>query len=239
MDISVAEFAIALAAVAAGALVQGSTGLGSSLVAAPILVAIDPVFVPAPLIINAQIVGIRNAVAEREALDRGVWRRGMMGAPIGLVAGAAVQATADERSLGIAVGLVTAAAAATLLAGVRASRTRSVDVGVGIVSSTFMLIAGLAGPPAAIGYAEMPPSQLHANFATLMLCIAPFSLGVLVAANRLGWDELAVTAILLPGVGLGLYLARYARPRVDGERFRPLVLGLALAGAIALVLRRL
>ena len=85
---------------------------------APILVAIDPVFVPAP-IINAQVVGIRNAVADRGAFDAGVWRRGLAGAPIGLAVGAVVQSWADDRTLAIVIGLLTAAAAIALLAGLR------------------------------------------------------------------------------------------------------------------------
>jgi len=46
---------LAIAAVAGGAIVQGSVGVGLSLVAAPALVAIDPTFIPGPLLIVGQI----------------------------------------------------------------------------------------------------------------------------------------------------------------------------------------
>ena len=239
MDLSAVEIVIALIAVAAGAVVQRCTGIGASLVSAPILAAIDPVFVPAPIILNAQVVGIRNAIADRASFDVGVWRRGLAGAPIGLVVGALVQSWADDRALAIAIGLLTAAAAIALLSGLRAPRTKTADVGVGAVATSFMLIAGLAGPPAAIGYAEMSPPQLRANFATMMLCITPFGFAILASAGRFGLDEIIAASILLPGVFAGIAVGTRLRPRVEGPRFRAIVLWIAFAGAVALVIGRL
>lgn len=77
---------VVIAITAAGAIAQGSIGIGIGLIAGPALVAIDPAFVPGPLLLVAQIVGLRHIIVEREHADMTAWRNGMIGLPFGLAA---------------------------------------------------------------------------------------------------------------------------------------------------------
>ena len=61
--------AIALLAIAAGAFVQGTTGMGIAVVAAPVLVLVDPVYVPAPVLLVGLLTAAGAVLRERHELD--------------------------------------------------------------------------------------------------------------------------------------------------------------------------
>ena len=90
MSLELAELAIAFAVVLVGAAVQGAVGFGLGLIAAPILLLIDPRFIPGPLIGGG--VALTALVAWRERHDihfEGLWP-GMFGRFVGVGAAAAV-----------------------------------------------------------------------------------------------------------------------------------------------------
>ena len=110
-----------------GATAQGSIGIGYGMVAGAGLVAIDPSFVPGPLLIIGVIISVRHAVVEREHLDRGIWLRAMVGLPVGLFSGLAVLNAMSDRALGLAVGAAIAVASVALLLGLSVRRNPVMD----------------------------------------------------------------------------------------------------------------
>ena len=57
-------------AVLAGALMQGSTGLGLGMIAAPILLIINPLFVPGPLLVLALLLSSLVTARDWRSIDR-------------------------------------------------------------------------------------------------------------------------------------------------------------------------
>ena len=82
-----------------GATVQGSIGIGYALVAGAGLVAIDPSFVPGPILVIGMIVGCRHVIAERAHLEKAAWKRCLLGLPVGLVGGLIVLESMSDRTL--------------------------------------------------------------------------------------------------------------------------------------------
>jgi len=71
--VSPVEILLVVVAVVVGAMVQASAGIGITLVAAPVLLAVDPAFVPLPLILGGTVVGVRNVVMEFPGFDAPTW----------------------------------------------------------------------------------------------------------------------------------------------------------------------
>ena len=220
-------------------MVHGSLGMGAALIAGPALVAIDPGFAPGPLMVIGQIVGIRHAIVERRHTDRRAVRHCTLGLPFGLAAGLAVLTAISDKMLGLLIGSLTAAAAISLLCGLRIRRTPSVEVATGFATAFASVTAALPGPPLVLTFSDMKPATLRGTFATFVLMVAAAGLIGLVVTGEFGRHELGLTAWLVPGVVLGLTAARFVRPYVDRSWFRPAVLIVALAGGIALILRQL
>ncbi|MEM7275467.1 MAG: sulfite exporter TauE/SafE family protein [Actinomycetota bacterium] len=224
---------------AAGAVVQGCLGIGFGLVAGPALVAIDSDFAPGPILLAGQLIGLRHALMERVHTDRKAFRRSLIGLPVGLVGGIVTLTLVDDRTLRVVVGALTAVAAIALLAGWRVRRTARTDVVAGGASAFASVTAGLPGPPLVLNFSDMAPAEMRGTSSSFILFVALTGITGLALAGEFGMDELLLTARLVPGVGLGMFGARYARPYLDRSWFRPAVLTMALLGALALVARQL
>lgn len=222
-----------------GAMVQGSTGIGFTLVAGPAIIAVDPAFAPGPFLLVAQLVSLRHIAAERELADRVALRHALYGLPVGLAAAILVLEVVNERVLAVLIGSLTALAATALLIGYQPTRTRRTEILGGLGSSFSGVAAGLPGPPLAIAFNDMRPPTMRASTAMFVINVAVFGMLSLLATGNYGWTELRLTAWLVPGAILGLIAARWVRPVIDRTWFRPTVLVLALLGGMALVLRQL
>lgn len=230
---------VVIAVTLAGATAQGSVGIGLGLVAGPALVAIDPAFVPGPLLVVAQIVGIRHIVAEREHADLTAWRHGMIGLPFGLAAALIVLAALSRSTLAVLVGGSTAAAALMLLAGVTIRRNRRTEIAAGALCTFASVTASLPGPPLVCVYADMDPPKMRSTTSMFIIWVAVIGFFSLLLSGNFGRHEFELLLWLLPGVVAGLVISRWVRPFIDKPWFRQLILVVALCGGLALVARQL
>ncbi len=236
---SALEIVAVLALATAGSTVHGAVGIGFGLVAGPALVAIDPGFAPGPLLLGGQVVGLRHILAERAAADRVAWRHCMWGLPLGLLGGLVVLESMDDSTLGLLVGGFTALAAVALLGGLSLRRSSPVEVVAGAASSFAAVAAGIPGPPLVVAFSDMRPATLRSTTSMFMAVIAGLSFVGLTVTGNFGGREAWLLALLLPGVLIGLVLARHVRPHLERPWFRPLVLVVALIGGLVLIGRSL
>jgi uncharacterized membrane protein YfcA len=208
-------------------------------VAGPALFAIDPNFAPGPLLMAAQLVNLRHIYAELDHIDRTAFTNSLKGLPIGLGGGLVVLSLLSDRTMGLLVGGLTATAAITLMTGAQVRRTNSSDVAGGAACTFAGVTSGLPGPPLVIAFHDMNPRQMRGTSAAFMLSVAAIGFVALAATGNFGKKELELTLWLIPGVLLGLYIARWVRPLIDRPWFRPLILVVALIGGLALVVRNL
>ena len=222
-----------------GATAQGSIGIGYGMVAGAGLVAIDPSFVPGPLLIIGVIISVRHAVVEREHLDRGIWLRAMVGLPVGLFSGLAVLNAMSDRALGLAVGAAIAVASVALLLGLSVRRNPVMDVLAGGATAFAAVTASLPGPPLVVALNDLRPGAMRATTSAFLLVLTVVSFISLSATGNFQSEEYELLAFLVPGTILGLFASRYVRPYLEAAWFRPLILCIAGIGGVALILRNL
>ncbi|MEC9302406.1 MAG: sulfite exporter TauE/SafE family protein, partial [Acidobacteriota bacterium] len=73
------EIAIAISAVLVGSVVQGAVGFGLALVSAPVLILIDPRFIPAPLLLASLSLILLTAYRDRQGIDLSGLRWALIG----------------------------------------------------------------------------------------------------------------------------------------------------------------
>jgi uncharacterized membrane protein YfcA len=225
--------------VAVGSLLQGAVGFGLSLIAAPLVMLIDPTLVPGPLLLAALVLPVLTAQRDRSWIDlRGV-RWALVGRVPGSVLGAAMLTGLSPRAMTLAVGLVVLAGVAMTASGMRLRPSGPTLLVAGVLSGFMGTTAAIGGPPLALVYQHAEGPRLRGTLAGYFVVAAAISIAVLALAGRFGRHDVLAGLALLPGVVLG-YLASHRVARwVDRGFTRHAVLLVSALAALALVVRAL
>jgi uncharacterized membrane protein YfcA len=233
--VSSLEIAIVVAVVTAAACLQGSIGFGMALVAAPILVLIEPAFVPGPLIASGFVLVSCIALRDRSHVDFATVRFSMMGNFVGAFAGASVVAVLDPRGFAILFGLLVLLGVTLSAIGLHVRVTRKSALGAGLLGGFMSATSSIGGPPMALVYQHHGADRFRATLSAYFVFSTIVSVTALTLAGVFGSRELRLTALLVPGQLLGFALS-YPMTRVlSGWPIRPFILGLSAVAAMALL----
>ncbi len=232
-------FGTATLAIFTGAVAQGSIGFGLNLLAAPILVLIDPHFVPVPVIMLS--LGLNPLLCIRNRGEhpwRGM-RWPMVGAVPAMLAGAAAVAVVDERLLGIGFGVLVLVAVALSVSGRHPPHT-DVNLVVGGAASGFMgTTTGVGGPPMALLFQQTQGTQLRASLLRFFLFTSFVSLLLLGAFGQVHRRDLGLFAVLVPGALAGYLAAPHLTRILDRGYVRHAVLVVSAVSAAVVLVRGL
>ena len=224
--------AVALVAVALGALAQSATGMGFSLVAAPALVALlgprDGVATVLVLTVLASVIPLTRDWRHGRPRDAAhVLVPTLLATP--LVAFALRDL--DTRWLALAAGLGVLAGVGLLTSGVRSGwlRRPTGSAAVGVSSAVLNIVGGVGGPPVGLWAANAGWSA-RSTRATLQGYFLVQNLVTIVVLGLVLPDARQVLALVAGGV-VGTLLA----PRIPAGLGRAGVLTASLVGGVALV----
>jgi uncharacterized membrane protein YfcA len=222
-----------------GSFVQGATGLGFALIAAPAIGLIDPRLLPVTILVL--MIPLNSFVALREwsAIDfRGVsWV--MVGRVVGTVGGLWVLVSISSSGLSLFVGLSTIAAALVSLAMPAFEPSKQALLAVGAITGITETATGIGGPPLALAYQHRPAPELRSTLAVCFLLGEIISLALLAASDKVEWRQIQLTFYLIPVMALGVLLSTRVHGGLNGPLVRKFVLGFALVSGIAIVVRGL
>lgn len=219
-----------------GAILQGSVGFGLGMLAAPLLVLIDPGFVPAPLLVAALALTLLVAQRERHAIDfRGIgWV--LVGRLPGTLLGAMVMAIAPQQATTILVGVVVFVAVGLTGSGMSLPRTPRVLFGAGTLSGFMGTTTSIGGPPIAALYHDAAGAKLRGTMSAIFVVGLVITLTALAIVGRFGRPELYLAACLLPGAIVGYAASSRIAAILDRGYTRVAVLSVsALAGLSVIV----
>jgi uncharacterized membrane protein YfcA len=229
---------IATLALGVGAALQGTVGYGLGLLAAPILVLIEPRMIPGPFMLAALALTVSMTLRERQALDpKGVgWM--VAGLLPGALLGVLALTRLPQRAFSVLFGVAVLLAVLMSASGLRLPRRKSVLGAAGFIGGVMSILAGMSGPPAALVLQDEAPQRLRAMLSVFFIANSLISVAVLILVGRFGAYEIELTAVQLPGILLG-YLASYRLVARLGERsLRPAILGLSALTAIIVILKQ-
>jgi uncharacterized membrane protein YfcA len=221
----------------AGAVMQATTGVGVGILSSPVLLLVDPDFVPAAVVVAVLPLTFSVAIADRSHIDgRGV-TAALVGRIPGLVLGVIVVASISDTVLAVLVSVTVLLGVVVSLTTKRFTPTTTALVIAGFGSGFTGTAVGVGGPPIALTYQHSDPVTMRATISFFFSVGSVMTAIALAAAGELGWRQLELVALLLPSILLGLWTARRYRYRLVGSAVRPIVLGLSAFSAIALLIR--
>jgi hypothetical protein len=222
---------------AIGAAVQGSIGFGAGLLAGPVLLLIDPRFVPGPLLAAGLVLTILVAHREWEAIDYPALWQLTLGRFLGTLPAAGLLAVVSRAAFDTVFGVLVLIAVALTLAGGTPRRTPARVVAAGVASGFMGTISSIGGPAAAFALQGVSGPRFRATLAMQLLVGGSISLLAVFFAGYFGAGEVALAGILVPGVLLGFGVSRFGVRRLSATGLRPAVLALACAGALIVLAR--
>ena len=229
----VALLCVAMAIV--GVAIQGSIGLGMSLVMVPPLGLIDTDFVPAAVVLVAIPVTFGMSLRERGNIDWEGIRWAVVGAVPGALAGAVLTAAAGTAAVAIVVGLAVLLAVIASVADVDITPTHPNLFAAGVVSGFGAAASAIGGPPIAITYQHEDPSTLRATLAAYFTIGGLLTAALLTLTGVLRSRQLQLGLLLVPGAAIGLWITRFVIGWLPAERVRIAVLAVSAVSAAALI----
>ncbi len=235
LPVSPLAFALLFAAVAFGALVQGTIGFGINVIAAPVAAIVQPDALPSAMIILALPMTAGSAYRERAHIDRAGVLWSTLGRLPGVALGGYAVSKLSPEALATWIGGFVIAAALMSVATSKVRVTPLSTALVGGVAGWMGTMSSVGGPPLALLYQREPGPVLRSTLGTTFLIGSLLSIGALAIAGRVEAWHWGLGLALTPAVALGLVASRRLHGRVDGGWLRPCIVGFAcLAGGAVL-----
>jgi uncharacterized membrane protein YfcA len=225
--------------VTAAACLQGSIGFGFALVAAPILVLIDPSFVPGPVMVNAAVLTTFIFLRERQSVDLTPVRWAVLGNLLGTTVAGTALSFVSAYGFSLLFSIVVLAAVVLSVMGFHPRVTQRNATVAGVASGFMGTTSSIGGPPMAILFQAERGAVLRGNLSAYFLCSTLIGLSMLAFIGRFGKIEIELAQRLLPGLLFGFVLSLRTSRLLDGGAVRPLVLALSSAAAIVILIRTL
>lgn len=229
------QYLIALLAVVAGSTVQGALGFGLGLVAAPILALVDRALVPGPLLMVGVVATFVMAWRERGGLDFKAISWALVGRVLGTAAGLVLILRLSDDMILLALALATLLGVALSVGGWDIRPTRGTLVGAGTVSGMMGLLTSIGGPPMALVYQHERGPKMRSTLAGFFLVGASLAFATLVVSGEVRGTELRHGLVLMPGLFVGLSVARPLARVLDRGLTRAAVLLTSTVTSLILV----
>lgn len=238
-DITIYHLILANLVVLAGSCLQGVAGYGIGTLAAPLLFLISPMFIPAPLTLNAGVLTVLMLVRNRTSLQIREVRYAIGGGLIGAVLAGFTLTVITARGFELIFGTLILLAVALSVAGLKPRLNPRNSVIAGTASAYMGTITAVGGPPIAMIYQNEKGPLVRANMSAFFLFANVFVLATLVLSGYLGVPELWLFVATMPGVFIGFWLSAGLVNRLPFEALRPIILGIAAVAGLAALIRGL
>jgi len=219
-----------------GTLVQGAIGFGLGPLSVPLLVLIDPGFIPGPLLLSALVLTGLMAFRDQHSIHlRGVaWA--VPGRILGSIGGAFLLGIIPSEKMGILFGGMVFLAILLSLSGIHLKLTGGNIFSAGTLSGLMGTTSAIGGAPMALVYQHREAPEIRGTLSGIFVFGTIISLFTLAVIGRFGLPEVKRAIILLPGVLSGFLLSGALNKILDKKFIRPLILGVsATAGAIVII----
>jgi uncharacterized membrane protein YfcA len=231
------EIALALVLAALGATLQGSIGFGLAVVSAPLLLLIDPVWVPGPMLLAAMLLVMLIAHRDRAHILEGDVALGTVGRVLGTIPAAYALYVLPQHVYDLVFAAMVLAGVALSASGVHIARTRLNVVVAGTLSGIAGTISSIGGPPMALVYQHERGPSVRGTMSAIFVVGTWISIAGLWWAGRFGNVELLLGLVLMPAILAGFAVSRYTAAWLDRRRTRPAILAVSAVSALVILVR--
>ena len=223
-----------------GSSVQGSLGFGLGMLTSPLFAMIDHSFIPVAMMLAVMPLTFGVAIRDRQHIDATGFKWAILGRFPGVFLGIVALKAMDEDLLAYAVA--SSVAIAVVISVVTSRRGQVVPTNpvtltsAGFASGFMGTVTSIGGPPMALVYKDGDPRTVRATIAAFFSIGVVITVSGFVLSGEIGRHELALTAVVLPGVLAGLPLSSVLAKHISATVMRPLILVICALSATLLFL---
>ena len=239
LPVTPTHLAIALAMVVMASAIQGVIGFGLAVVSAPILLLLNPIFLPGPMLIAGMLLTTLVAIRDRE---HAVWPEvavGSAGRILGTLPAALALRLMSAEAYDLLFAIVVLLGVLISVVGWHMRLTLRNVFLTGIGSGFISTVSAVGGPPMALVYQHEKGPRLRGTLSAIFTIGTVISVAGLWWVGRFGQAELTLGLLLLPAVVVGFGLSRYLTGRLDEGHTRPAILALSALAALVILFRSL
>jgi len=229
----------AFAVCTGGATLQGSIGFGLGLIGVPLLIIINPIFVPGPVLLSALCLTILIAHRERHTIRAKEITWAVAGRIAGAAVGSFLLTIIPKKNVSLLFGSMIILAVIISISGMNLQLKPSNLLGAGTVSGIMGTTSAIGGAPMALIYQYQKGPKIRGSLSTIFIFGTIISLTSLVLINRFGLKELCSTLPLIPGTLLGFLLSKPMTKILDKGLIRPAVLVASAFSGIIVILKNI
>lgn len=218
-----------------GAVLQGSIGFGLGPFSVPLLVLIDPGFIPGPLLLVSTYLTFSLFRRERQSLHKEGLGWAIGGRIFGSALGAGLLLIIPSENLSMFYGVLVLFAVFLTTSGLKLKLIPRNILFAATLSGMMATSAAIGGPPMALVYQHGSGPRLRSTLSAIFLIGSVFSLLALIWIGKFGQQEIIKALILIPGIALGVYLSRYSSTILDKGYIRPVILIVSSLSAAVLI----
>lgn len=238
-SLSIMEYLLSVGIAAAGSLLQGSVGFGLGLLAVPLLLLVEPDFVPGPILLAAFFLNLLVSHREWKGMDFGNMKWVIIGRILGTVAAAMVMVIIARNALSVLLGVLVLMAVGMSAGGFHLPVNTGNLLGAGILSGFMATTSAIGGPPLALIFQREKGGRLRGNLAGVFLVGTVLSISALATIGRFGLHEIILALGLFPGIVVGFLLSNITSKKLDRGYVQPAVLFVSAISAAMVILRNI
>lgn len=232
MTTSIALFTVILAS-----LLQSISGIGLALIAAPILVLIDPQYLPAPILSLGFTLSLLNSYKYRKHLELGETAVALYGRIPGTFGGIILLALLPQNTLSICFALLIISSVLLTYKQIQIEQNRRSLCIAGFLSGLMGTATSVGGPPIAMVYQNSDPYKARAQLSFYFLIGTAFSILILVTTQNFNFHQLKLTLYLLPAVVIGFIFSLLIGSKYQSKNLKPLISIISLCSAVAILIK--
>ena len=236
MQIDLLELSLVTLVVLIGSASQAAIGMGLNLFAIPLLLLINPIYAPGPVLVASFALSFLALWRVPATVDRRELSFALIGLGVGTVIAGVVAALIDSANLARLLGLSVVLGVGLALSGWSLALTQRNLVIAGGGAGLLGTIAGVHAPPIALLYQGLEPARVRGAILTFVGIGNLFSIIALAVVGRFGADQLMATSMLIPGVLLGLLAAPRLARLIDAKTLRLFVLSISALSGLLLII---
>lgn len=221
--------------IAVGSASQAAIGMGLNLFAIPLLLLINPIYAPGPVLVASFALSFLALWRVPAKVDRNELNLAVIGLIVGTCLAGAVTFIIDSGQLSRVLGVAVVIGVGLALSGWSFSINRKNLIAAGGGAGFLGTIAGVHAPPIALLYQGLEPDRIRGAILTFVGIGNLFSIIALVVVGQFGTKQIIVTMLMIPGVAIGLWFAPILAKLVSARLLRILVLMISAASGALLI----